>query len=252
LRNRLAFENPRGSAWSPDGQSIYFLSSRTGILKRKNTDGSGEAEALVAGVNTGGFVHDVSPDGKHLLYQDDDTIVLPLAEERKPRRYLESKASRGEAVFSPDGRWVAYSSSESGRKWAVSEGGGDGPRWRRDGREIYWAGPGNTLMAARIGWARADRRWSGRRLCFRCRQPVASRIFARRAMASGFWCSICRRMLTLIRRWWCCSIGPLGSGSDLGAIRQNVSRTKIEAWTSATLSFSPDPTAPANPPPPPR
>mgnify|MGYP000864626677 CR=1 FL=1 len=163
LRNRLAFENPRGSAWSPDGQSIYYFNQRSGALKRKSTDGSGEAEPLVTGVNIGGEVYDVSPDGKQLLYQEADIMFLPLTGERKPRHYLESKASRGEAVFSPDGHWVAYSSSESGRseiyvqgfpnpggKWAVSAGGGVVPRWRRDGREVYWAGPGNMLMAARI------------------------------------------------------------------------------------------------------
>jgi Tol biopolymer transport system component len=163
LRTRLAFENPRGPVWSPDGQSIYYLNPRSGIIKRKSTDGSGEAEPLVTGVNTGGIVHDVSPDGKYLLYQDEEMMVLPLTGERKPRRYLESSASSGHAVFSPDGHWVAYSSSESGRseiyvqgfpnpggKWAVSAEGGSVPRWRRDGREIYWAGPDNTLMAARI------------------------------------------------------------------------------------------------------
>ena len=75
--------------------------------------------------------------------------------------YLETKYSEGSAVFSPDGRWVAYYSNESGRseiyvegyperrgKWMVSAEGGVLPHWRGDGKELYWSKPDGTLMAA--------------------------------------------------------------------------------------------------------
>ena len=63
----------------------------------------------------GDFVTSVSPDGKHLLFGRDDIFILPLEREKKPALYLQSKFREDGAVFSHDGRWVAYFSDESGR-----------------------------------------------------------------------------------------------------------------------------------------
>ena len=110
-----------------------------------------------------GFVRSLSPDGKYLLYGGDDIMTLPLTGEGKPEAYLQTKYSESAASFSPDGRWVAYFSNESGRneiyvqgfperrgKWPVSAEGGRSPAWRADGKELYWVGPDYTLMAASV------------------------------------------------------------------------------------------------------
>src|SRR5262249_40361145 len=109
-----------------------------------------------------------SPDGRFLLYvtvggpTGQDLWVLPLfGDERKPFRFLQTRSSNGTGQFSPDGHWVVYRSNETGRfeiyiapfpgpggKWQISMAGGTAPRWRRDGREVFYVGPGNTLMAA--------------------------------------------------------------------------------------------------------
>ena len=109
------------------------------------------------------YVQSVSPDGKVLLYGNVDIMTLPLTGERKPEAYLQTKYSENFTTFSPDGRWVAYDSDESGRseiyvqgfperrgKWPVSADGGRRPAWRADGKELYWAGPDGTLMAASV------------------------------------------------------------------------------------------------------
>ena len=87
--------------------------------------------------------------------------ALPLAAERKPYPFLSTQFFEGQGVFSPDGKWVAYQSNESGRneiyvrpfpgpggQWQISTGGGTSPRWRADGKELYYVAPDNKLMAA--------------------------------------------------------------------------------------------------------
>ena len=108
------------------------------------------------------FVQSVSPAGKVLLYRIGDIMMLPLTGEGKPEAYLQTKYSEN-GTFSPDGRWVAYSSDESGRseiyvqgfpdrrgKWPISAEGGLWPAWRADGKELYWVGLDRTLMAASV------------------------------------------------------------------------------------------------------
>jgi len=163
LGTRLTFvPGPANSLeWSPDGRQIYFTTVEG--LYRKAADGSGSDELLwkSSGLER---LSGVSPDGKHLLVGNTDISVFPLIGERKPVPYLDSKAMERSGVFSPDGRWVAYTSDESGRtevyvqgfperrgKWPVSGAGGTSPVWRADGKEIYWLAPGDTVTAASIG-----------------------------------------------------------------------------------------------------
>ena len=92
-------------------------------------------------------------------------MVLPVLSERngKPYPFLSTPFTETNGVFSPDGKWVAYHSNESGRNevyvrpfpgpggvWQISAGGGMFPRWRADGKELYYLAPGNKLMAAAI------------------------------------------------------------------------------------------------------
>ena len=110
---------------------------------------------------------DWSPDGTHLLFQSQgkntgwDLWELPLSGDQKARALIQTPSNEGQAQFSPDGRWVAYTSNESGRlevyiqpfpltgaKWPVSVAGGILPAWRRDGKELFFLEPGLRRMMA--------------------------------------------------------------------------------------------------------
>lgn len=158
---RVTFSSADRPLWSPDGKQLYYVNLRG--IHRKAADGSGEEELIWKANRDDGLPQSVSPDGKHLLFGSRDILALPLAGERKPEPYLQTKFSEFGATFSSDGRWVAYVSDESGRaeiyvqgfperrgKWLVSSAGGAEPKWRADGKELYWVGPGNTLMAANL------------------------------------------------------------------------------------------------------
>jgi len=107
------------------------------------------------------FVNSVSADGKQLLFGSKDIQILPLEGEKKPAPYFQTKFVESGGAFSPDGRCMAYASDESGRseiyiqgfperrgKWLVSA---IPPRWRGDGKELYWlGGDGRTVMAAPV------------------------------------------------------------------------------------------------------
>ena len=106
-----------------------------------------------------------SRDGRLLVYEErdpktkSDLWVLPLDGDRKPRPFLQTEFSEVHGQLSPDGRWMAYTSDESGRpevyvrpfpsgsgKWKVSTAGGHQPRWRRDGKNLYYLGLDRKLM----------------------------------------------------------------------------------------------------------
>ncbi len=115
-------------------------------------------------------IEDLSPDGRLLIYNTSpgaansvDLWLLPLVGERNPRPFLNTPFDEDQAVISPDGRWVAYRSDETGRdeiyvstfpqpggKWRVSVDGGEDPQWRRDGKELYFTDQDRKLMAAEI------------------------------------------------------------------------------------------------------
>jgi Tol biopolymer transport system component len=120
--------------------------------------------------------NDVSPDGKYLIYdehgvQRQDLWILPLnaGNNTKPILFLATAADETFGQFSPDGKWVAYRSTESGRpevyvrefqpdqtpaggakKWLVSTDGGDKPRWSRDGKELYYVAANGQMMATPV------------------------------------------------------------------------------------------------------
>jgi serine/threonine protein kinase/Tol biopolymer transport system component len=158
--------------WSKDGSRIFYTSDRRGqrdIFQRK-VDTDEEEELLYASTEEKN-VEDLSPDGRLLIYNSGlgnnatkiDLWLAPLEGERNPRPFLKTQFSEEQAAISPDGRWVAYCSDESGRaeiyvatfpqlsgKWQVSVDGGAEPQWRRDGKELFFTNAARKLMAAEV------------------------------------------------------------------------------------------------------
>jgi serine/threonine-protein kinase len=167
--------------WTPDGSRILFCSTRetnTPNLFWKLSNGSGPAERLSTSDNAQ-FATCISPDGKFVVFdeQHDDTgwdiWTMPLDGDRTPVLFLQTPFDEGNGVLSPDGRWICYSSDESGEsqvyvrafpdtggKWLVSTDGGDHPLWGPTGTELYYLRAG-TIMVAKVSTEgttfRADR-----------------------------------------------------------------------------------------------
>jgi serine/threonine protein kinase/Tol biopolymer transport system component len=162
VRTRLTFGPVSNTypVWSRDGKWIAYTSDRNGhsMLYRKPSDGSGAEELLLMDdqVDLGS---DWSPDGKYLIYSRGpsgsnwEVWGLPLEGERKPWLIVPhaGNSSSNEGRFSPDGRWLAYTSTESGTsqvyvvafrggqgKWQVSTDDGVSPLWSKDGKELYY------------------------------------------------------------------------------------------------------------------
>ena len=162
----------RSPLWSPDGSRLIFASEPSGAFAfdifQKPVGGNGQEELLFHGV-VGGWQDDWSPDGKWTVYQQigqttgNDLWLLPLHGDRKPVSYVQTPFEETNARFSPDGRWVAYDSNESGRfqvyvqtfpasgsKYQISSAGGTQPCWRRDGKELFYVAADQKLMAVPI------------------------------------------------------------------------------------------------------
>ena len=156
--------------WSPDSQRIVWTSTRNGSfdLYEKEVSSKGQ-DTLLLRSELPKFPLDWSRDGRYLLYRqigphtNHDIIVLPTSGDRKPFPYLQTPAMENGGAFSPDGRWIAYASDESGRvevyvesfpthggKRQISPAGGAGPRWRADGKELYYYSPDGRLMAVSV------------------------------------------------------------------------------------------------------
>jgi len=167
---RLTFEGdgwyPR---WTPDGQRVAFCSNRAGTydLYWKQADGSSAAEPLLI-AEFPQYEISFSPDNKLLVYREihpdtgRDIWILPLEGERKPQPFLQTSFNEFTPILSPDGRWLAYTSDESGLteiyvrafsdsgggRWQVSTGGGTEPLWSRGGRELFYRSGDNIMSAA--------------------------------------------------------------------------------------------------------
>ncbi len=166
---RLTFNTSDYSppTWSEDGSQIFFGSTD---IFQKASNGTG-TEIVLFRSPIGKTTTDVSADGKFLSVNLDnaktqqDLWILPLFGERKPFPFLQTVYNENSGQFSPDNRWIAYTSDESGKpeiyvrpfpakdagKWQVSASGGTGARWRRDGKELFYISTDkNMLMAVDI------------------------------------------------------------------------------------------------------
>ncbi len=156
--------------WSPDGSRIVFASSREGVwnLYQKIASGVGNEEVLLKSGERK-VPDDWSSDGQFIVYQTHnpktkwDLWVLPMPGDRQPFPFLQTEFNEQQAQFSPDGKWIAYTSDESGApevyvqtfpasggKWRVSTGGGNQPQWRRDGKELFYIAADRKLMAVDV------------------------------------------------------------------------------------------------------
>jgi len=162
----------RFPVWSPDDSRLGFsslsLNSYSTDLYQKPAGGNGQEELLLhAGVNA--YTEDWSPDGRWIVYGQtgqktaSDLWLLPMSGDRKPVPYLQTPFEELNARFSPDGKWIAFQSNESGQfqvyvqtvplsgaKYQISTSGGNSPRWRRDGRELFYVSADQKLMAVPV------------------------------------------------------------------------------------------------------
>jgi serine/threonine protein kinase len=165
--------------WSPDGKYVAYTSYRNGKygLYQKSADGSGGETLLLEGIDHFRVPTSWSTDGKFLVYHEGvsggtyangvpggwSIWILPLFGDRKAYPFIQTTFSAREASFSPDGKWLAYCSNESGEyrvyvvpfpgpggKWQVSLGDGRDSVWRRDGKEIFYLSADSKLMAVKV------------------------------------------------------------------------------------------------------
>jgi Tol biopolymer transport system component len=191
LEPAISDENP---IWSPDGRFFVFAShrnaDRASIIK-KASSGEGQDQLLFGGGPSNPHPEDWSQDGKFILLHENgkrmDLTALPLNENNpKPIPFVSSMADDAQGQFSPDVRWVAYTSVESGQnevyvrpfphgddKWQISSAGGSEPRWRGDGKELFYLSPDGVMMSVSISAGSAFNAASPITLFKTLTQPIA-------------------------------------------------------------------------------
>lgn len=163
--SRITFDhgNSYSPVWTPDGRSIIYWRENAGngesALVQCATDGSGSPVELIRS-HTPMTPTSVSPDGKLLAYEEGTNIWLLSLEDHRRIGFAQRPFAESGARFSPDGRWIAYVSHEtgkpdvyvrsvsgSGERWLVSTDGGRWPRWSRDGRSIFYVRNDGVMRA---------------------------------------------------------------------------------------------------------
>jgi serine/threonine protein kinase/Tol biopolymer transport system component len=177
LRLTLDEGDDQAPIWSADGTKLFFRSDRRGPpdLYEVPANSPGRDALLL---ERPGVQHpdDVSPDGRFLIFTEwsrrtnGDLWLLPLAGDGKPRPLEQSVYNERNARFAPDGRWIAFVSNESGtdeiylrplegagERIRVSSQGGARPRWRRDGRELFYLSADSDIVSVPVTWAPGPR-----------------------------------------------------------------------------------------------
>jgi Tol biopolymer transport system component len=153
------------AVWSPDGKRIAFTSNQQlsyGVLQ-KNSDGSGSEKQIVDMSSAPQAPWGWSQDGKYILLWKNGELWYLSMQDQQVKPLIQGKWIVRNAQFSPDGKWVAYASNETGgweiyvspfpsanSKWQVSRGGGEEPRWRRDGKELFYLAADGKMMAVTL------------------------------------------------------------------------------------------------------
>jgi Tol biopolymer transport system component len=150
--------------WSPDGSQLIFASNRelNVDLYAKNSDGAQEEHAVVHD-EFNKVPNSWSADAKYILYSRGPDLWVLTLPEMKSRAFLKAVSILRNGQFSPDGKWVAYASNETGKweiyvtsfpeargKWQISAGGGEQPRWRGDGKELFFLSSGSKIIAVPV------------------------------------------------------------------------------------------------------
>jgi serine/threonine protein kinase len=165
--SRLTFDKRTNQPlWTPDGHRVAFKLGKQVV--EKASSGTGEEEVLLELPAGGDNLLDWTADGRGLMEEGLDQAgyrlrLLPLLGDRTAVPLVDSGFENRQGRLSPNGRWLAYVSNESGQydvfvrtfptgeqKWRVSDGGGLEPQWRRDGNELFFLTPGGTLMAVPV------------------------------------------------------------------------------------------------------
>ena len=153
--------------WAPDNNQIVYVQTRNGHLRFLRRDAAGGQEEELISLPMGPTQPTQwSDDGRYIVYNvsdgsgKSDLRILPLEGDRKPVAYVPTPSPAFQGCLSPDGKWMAYASTESGTqdiyvapfpnptaKWRISTGGGLQPHWRADGRELFYLSGDKTLMA---------------------------------------------------------------------------------------------------------
>jgi serine/threonine protein kinase/Tol biopolymer transport system component len=158
--------NEADPVWSPDGHQIAFWSNRTNANQLYIKTLGASEEAVLFEANGSHYIDDWTKDGRFVIFRDGNNAgsseyALPMfGEDRKPILLLKDPFSKDEFNVSPDGRWIAFNSSESEKtqvyvaafpsmtdRRQVSSDGGGIPKWRRDGKELYYLSADGKLMA---------------------------------------------------------------------------------------------------------
>ena len=179
LRNtktRLTFGSSiqRHPVWSADGTTVFYRSNVKGLphIYAKAADGSGAEQTVLETSDAFEYPQSSSSDERYLVFEradrqtGGDIWALPLFGDRKPFPLVQTEFNEIDPVVSSDGKWLAYASNASGRsevyitafpgagaKWPVSNGGGARPRWRRDGKELFFLDPSDNLVAVDVNTA---------------------------------------------------------------------------------------------------
>jgi serine/threonine protein kinase len=177
------YANLGGATWTPDSKTIFYTAVSQGVFRiyGKAADGSSSERLILDSGDASAYPSSVSPDGRYLVYMkrlnpnqtgNDQTgnhiWALPLSAEGKPADgkpfpIVQDAFDEKAPIVSPDGTWLAYQSNESGRaeiyitafpaggaKWQVSSNGGTMPKWRRDGKELFFADPQDNIVAVDV------------------------------------------------------------------------------------------------------